>query len=233
MHRLRALGLAALGIALPALAFAQGTSGASTAAAPTSSASVAPVPRPAAGYGYGSPRREAAKAPRARIGGSGPVATLPGFEMMPDGGSRLFVELTRTVAVEEKKAAGTITYVLKGAHIDKRNNANALVTVHFNTPVTRARLVPSGRDLHFVIDLRQNAVPTWKLAPAKDGASILQIDFAKGDFLPAGGEPLVTPLPAAQPTTPASTTRPPPSPAPSTPSTPSTPSSESGPKPAP
>jgi hypothetical protein len=159
------------------------------------------------------------------------VATLPGFEMMPDGGSRLFVELTRTVPVEEKKAAGTITYVLKGAHIDKRNNANALVTVHFNTPVTRARLIPSGRDLHFVIDLRQNAVPTWKLAPAKDGSSILQIDFAKGDFLPAGGEPLVTPLPAASgqtgQTTPATTTRPPPSPAPSTPP------SESGPKPAP
>ena len=157
------------------------------------------------------------------------MATLPGFEMMPDGGSRLFVELTRTVPVEEKKAAGTITYVLKGAHIDKRNNANALVTVHFNTPVPRARLLPSGRDLHFVIDLRQNVVPTWKLAPAKDGSSILQIDFAKGDFLPAGGEPLVTPLPGAgQPgTPPAATTRPPPSPAPTAPP------SESGPKPAP
>jgi hypothetical protein len=162
-----------------------------------------------------------------RTGGTGPVATLPGFELLPDGGSRLFVELTRTVPVEETKAAGTITYVLKGAHIDKRNNANALVTVHFNTPVTRARLLPSGHDLHFVIDLRQNAVPTWKLAPAKDGTAILQIDFAKGDFLPAGGEPVVPPA-AAKPVTPGT-----PSPQTPPPAAPSKPASESGPKPAP
>jgi hypothetical protein len=147
---------------------------------------------------------------------------LPGFELLPDGGSRLFVELTRTVAVEEKKAAGTITYVLKGAHINKRNNANALVTVHFNTPVTRARLLPSGRDLHFVIDLRQNAVPTWKLAPAKDGSAILQIDFPKGDYLPVGGLPDATPPPAKAGTDAATG-----SPAPSRPAP------ESGPKPAP
>ncbi len=33
---------------------------------------------------------------------------------------------------------GAIVYVLKGAHVDKRNNYNPLVTVHFNTPVTSA-----------------------------------------------------------------------------------------------
>ena len=34
-----------------------------------------------------------------------------------------------------------------------RNNTNALVTVHFNTPVTSARLVPHGHDLWFVVAL--------------------------------------------------------------------------------
>jgi hypothetical protein len=125
---------------------------------------------------------------RARAHTQGPVATLPGFEMLADGGSRLFVELTQSIAVEEKRASRTVTYVLKGAHVDRRNNENALVTVHFNTPVTRARLLPSGRDLVFIVDLRADATPSWKLVNAKDNSAILQIDFPKGSFLPANGE---------------------------------------------
>lgn len=104
--------------------------------------------------------------------------------MLPEGGSRLFVQLTSNVQVAEKSVAGGITYVLKGVHVAKRNNENALVTVHFNTPVSRARLLPAGGDLHFVVDLRQNVKPTWKLVPAKDGASVLEIDFPGGDYLP-------------------------------------------------
>ncbi|HEX7664475.1 MAG TPA: hypothetical protein VF407_08195 [Polyangiaceae bacterium] len=125
------------------------------------------------------------------------IATLPGFEMLPEGGSRLFVELTKTITVDERAVAGGVTYVLKGAHIAKRNNENALVTVHFNTPVTRARLLPSGGDLHFVVELRQNVKPTWKLVPAKDGASVLQIDFPSGTYLP-NDAPAVS-APAAKP----------------------------------
>ncbi len=143
------------------------------------------------GYAYsdGSHHASGGAAPhkhaRARIHHvAGPVATLPGFLLLPEGGSRFFVELTQNVAVEEKAVAGGITYVLKGAHVVKRNNENALVTVHFNTPATRARLIPRGGDLHFVIELRQNVKPTWKLVPAKDGAAVLQIDFPGGHFLP-------------------------------------------------
>jgi hypothetical protein len=115
---------------------------------------------------------------------SGPIATLPGFEMLADGGSRLFVQLTQNVPVEEKRAAGTLTYTLRGAHVAKHNNERPLVTVHFNTPVSRARLVPSGNDLLFVVELRSNVQPTWKLEAAKDSSAVLAIDFAKGDFLP-------------------------------------------------
>jgi hypothetical protein len=120
---------------------------------------------------------------------SGPIATLPGFEMLADGASRLFVELTQTVAVDEKKNGRRITYTLKGAHVIHRNNENALVTVHFNTPVQRARLLPSGGGLVFVVDLRADSTPTWKMTPAKDNSAILEIVFPKGDFLPANQEP--------------------------------------------
>jgi glucose/arabinose dehydrogenase len=117
---------------------------------------------------------------------AGLVATLPGFEMLPDGGSRFFVELTHTTNVTEKREARALTYVIQGAHVVYRNNENALVTVHFNTPVTRARLLPVRNDLVFSVELRADAVPVWRMVDQADGTSMLQIDFPKGSFLPVG-----------------------------------------------
>ena len=113
----------------------------------------------------------------------GPVATLPGFEMLAEGGSRLFVELSQSVQVDERKARGSLTYVLHGAHVTVHNNTNPLVTVHFNTPVASARLVPSGHDLLFVVSLRADATPTWKINPGKEGSSVLTVDFPKGSWV--------------------------------------------------
>lgn len=157
--------------------------------APTSTASSHPM----TGYGYSDPKPTAT--PRhfqVRSGvrhhpnvpaASGPVATLPGFEMLPEGGSRLFVELTQTVPIEERKARGTITYVMHGARVTVHNNTNPLVTVHFNTPVAGARLAQSGRDLLFIVTLRADATPTWKVNPGKEGSSVLTVDFPKGSYV--------------------------------------------------
>jgi len=123
-------------------------------------------------------------APRVRVRKGAPVATLPGFEQLPDGGSRLFVDLTTQVPVEERRTANSVTYVLKGAQVTHYNNTNALVTVHFNTPVYRARLVPSGSDLLFVVELRDpKAAPAYKMS-AKGQGGILTVDFGKGDYVP-------------------------------------------------
>ena len=130
----------------------------------------------------------------------GPTAVLPGFEELDSGGTRFFVELTQTVPVEERKSPGTITYVLKGVHVNVYNNYHALVTVHFNTPVWRGRLVQHGNDLWFVLDLRGEATPAWKMStPSKDGMTSLQVDFAGGTFLPSDASP-----PTTSPTPPAS-----------------------------
>jgi hypothetical protein len=162
--------------------------------APSGSASDATPPKPvvpATGYGWGSTKKTStkaattkstARAAHAKKPGT-PDAILPGFETLSDGATRFFVELTRTVPYEEKKAAGELVYVLKGAHVDKRNNYNPLVTVHFNTPVTRARLVPHGNDLYFVIDLRANVQQEAKMVAGKEGTAILQIEFPNGDYL--------------------------------------------------
>ncbi|MEO7110937.1 MAG: hypothetical protein ABI183_10915 [Polyangiaceae bacterium] len=176
----------------------------------TNTTTPASGPAPTMGYAYGGTHKssDTGAAPRAHSRThahhvSGPVATLPGFELLPEGGSRLFVQLTATVQVAEKTVAGGLTYVLKGARILKRNNENALITVHFNTPVSRARLLPAGGDLHFVVDLRQNVKPTWKLVPAKDGATVLQIDFPGGDYLPHDASSDGPPSDASKPGKPA------------------------------
>jgi hypothetical protein len=108
----------------------------------------------------------------------------PGFETLADGSSRLFVDLTKPVAYETKTAKGSVTYVLKGARVRRRNNTNALVTVHFNTPVTSARLVPHGHDLWFVVELRAAVQPTVTMDTGKDGAAVMHIELPKGQYLP-------------------------------------------------
>lgn len=141
-------------------------------------------------------RRGAAPARRVVRRTSGPQATFPGFEQLADGGSRFFVQLSQAVPVEERRAQGSITYVLKGAHLRVHNDANSLVTVHFNTPVFRARLTPSGNNLLFVLELRTAATPTFKVQDNQDKTSTLTIDFPKGDFLSGDGNER---LPSEQP----------------------------------
>jgi hypothetical protein len=183
------------------------TGGTGAAESPAPSAPAKPVV-PATGYGWSTTPRKHVTRPRvrARMGPQAPDAILPGFETLADGSTRLFVILTRPVQFEVKPARGTITYVLKGAYTDKRNNFNPLVTVHFNTPVTSARLVPHGKDLWFVVDLRADVTPSVTMDATKDGGAMLRIDMPKGDYLPGAGAP------AAPPSRPAATPSPTPSP---------------------
>ncbi len=122
-----------------------------------------------------------------------PVVTYPGYEATDGGGSRIFVELTKTVSVVEKKSEKgmEVDYVLKGARILKRNNRNPLVTVHFNTPVERAQLATQGKDVILRIKLRASSTPTWKVVNDDNGQPTLQVDFPSGSYLPAA--PLTPP----------------------------------------
>ena len=58
----------------------------------------------------------------ARTRSSTPDAIAQGFETLADGSTRLFVLMSQPVKYEAKPAQGMLTYVLKGAHVDKRNN---------------------------------------------------------------------------------------------------------------
>jgi hypothetical protein len=145
------------------------------------------------------------------------AGAVPGFETLADGSSRLFIELTKPVAYETKAAKGTVTYVLKGARVSRRNNTNALVTVHFNTPVTSARLIPHGHDLWFVVELRAPVQPSVSMDAGKEGGAVMHIELPKGQYLPAEASPPPTSsgsAPSAEAPTAAPTQSPPPADAP-------------------
>jgi hypothetical protein len=110
------------------------------------------------------------------------VATFPGFRLLPGGGSRIYVEITKNVGVEERRVNGAIVYTLRGAQVLSRNNKNPLITTHFATPVARARLVPSGTDVDLVIDLRKAAPATHQVVAGDNATARLEIDFPPGDY---------------------------------------------------
>jgi hypothetical protein len=149
-------------------------------------------------------------APHATKHEAGAEAVLPGFETLDDGSTRLFVDLSAPVSLETKPAKGSIVYVLKGARVARRNNCNPLVTEFFNTPVKTARLVPHGKDLWFVVDVRAPVEPAVSVDPSKEGGATLSIHFPKGDYYRAPEPP---PDAFVEPGPPAAAGAPAPSPA--------------------
>lgn len=156
---------------------------------------------PVMGYAYGTHSAAAGTPVRhtrmVRHAGEA-LATFTGFEMLADGGSRLFVQLDRTVDVEQTKddavapkagrsrkgkraaaATNRLVFTFKGTELERFNDSNSLETMHFNTPVLRARLVPAGKNLRLVVVLRADATPTLRSVPAKDNGSMV-------NRLPAG-----------------------------------------------
>jgi hypothetical protein len=115
------------------------------------------------------------------------VATFPGFRLLPDGRSRIYVELTKAVSVDERRAEGMLIYVIHDARVPVRNNRNALITTHFATPVGRARLLTSGPDVELIIDLRKAVSASQKIVAGDNGGSRLEVDFPAGDYPPMPG----------------------------------------------
>ena len=118
------------------------------------------------------------------------------------------MQLSRPVEYVAKPAPGSLTFVLKGAHVDRRNNYNPLVTVDFNTPVSSARLAPHGGDLWFIVDLRANVTPSVTMEATKDGGAMLRIEFPKGDYLPVEAPTAVSPPASPSTQAPATTQTP-------------------------
>src|SRR3954469_25117630 len=72
---------------------------------------------------------------------TGAVASSPGFRMLEEGKSRVFVEVSQKVEVTEQKARGRVIYQLRGASVPVRNSRLPLLTSFFATPVGQVELI--------------------------------------------------------------------------------------------
>ncbi|MGD0674458.1 MAG: hypothetical protein ABSC94_03520 [Polyangiaceae bacterium] len=112
------------------------------------------------------------------------AAATPGFEVLPDGSTRLLLGLSAPAPYKMKSVGDEAIYVFKAVRVGRKNDCNPLLTRYFNTPVTVAQLVPHGRDLWLVVTMRANVTPTVTVESPGGGGSQVSIQFPKGNYLP-------------------------------------------------
>lgn len=132
-----------------------------------------------------SRRRGARQAPTS-------IVTWPGFQMNASGGSRFFVQTTAAVTTRMSESEGRIEVLFPNTAIHLSNSGRWLETQYFETPVMRARLERRGRDMVLVMTMRARVTP--QISTATEGNfSFVYIDFAAGNYRPAGMAPVIPP----------------------------------------
>ncbi|MFO0571074.1 MAG: hypothetical protein U0263_35905 [Polyangiaceae bacterium] len=117
--------------------------------------------------------------PRKKVDPNAPLATYPGFRMLGDGSSQVWVHVSRKVNVTAATTGGLPTFVLVGAHVSVHNNTNALVTEFFDTPLARARLKPDAAGAQLVLEMREQAAAKHRVVDGPGGTMTLFIDLPK------------------------------------------------------
>lgn len=113
--------------------------------------------------------------------------TFTGYEALPGGRGKIFVELSEAVAVEMSHTGQIYEYRLVGARVPLRNNKNPLLLQDFNVSALKAQLVTekATRGKHaakqrgkqqgavrLVVTMRGTAAPTFKVVSRGKGAAL-------------------------------------------------------------
>ena len=122
------------------------------------------------------PPRRLKKGQIAPIAEGTPVAWFPGFLRLQNGGTRVFLEVSKRVDVSETRTDGRIVFRLKGAAAPDRTNRLPLLTGWIATPVDRVQLVEAGSDTDLVIELREKVEFVQRIVETPRGI-VLQVDF--------------------------------------------------------
>jgi hypothetical protein len=136
------------------------------------------------GYSWSDKPAAAAHQPRRhhkriKIDPNAPIAMYPGFRMLADGSSQVWVYVSRKVNVTAGGSAAQPTFVLNGAQVAIRNNTNALITEYFDTPLARAQLKRDAAGAQLVLTLREPASVKHRIVDGPGGTTILYVDLPK------------------------------------------------------
>lgn len=152
----------------------------------TDDANAAKPPGVTGGYSWSEKparRRQHVRKKEQPIDPHAPLATYPGFRMLPDGTSRLSVRISKPVDVKVTRAPGRVVFFLPGVQIGIRNNTHPLITTHFNTPVSVAQLKRDKDGAELIVELRERVEPTHKLVKAPDGMVLeVMLPRARRDY---------------------------------------------------
>lgn len=113
--------------------------------------------------------------PKKKLDPNAPIAMFPGFRMLADGSSQVWVHVTKKVNV----TAAATSFALVGAQVNVRNNTNALVTEYFDTPLARARLKSDAAGTQLVLELRENVPLKHRVVDGPGGSMVLYVDLPK------------------------------------------------------
>lgn len=120
------------------------------------------------------------------------IVTWPGFQMLPGGGSRFFVQTNSPVAAQLATSDGRVEIVFPNTAIHLGNSRRYLETAYFETPVVRAHLERRRNDMVLVMQMRANVVP--QISTGAEGTfTFTYIDFAAGQYRPANLGPVQPP----------------------------------------
>ncbi len=120
-------------------------------------------------------------------GKPGTWVTWPGFVMRADGGSRIFIQTTRSLEYTKTDKKNKLYLKFKDAKVHLTNNRNPLVTIHFNTPVRRAYLKRAHKSVELAVEYKVSTQAAITQFADNDGYHYLFIDFPVGQY-PVGGD---------------------------------------------
>lgn len=109
--------------------------------------------------------------PSAAADAEGVVATFIGFRQLGAGRTLVYVELSKEVEPTLSVQGKTLEYTFPGTRVTLRNNRRPLLARHFESVVHSAQLVPQGKDLKLVIQLRQETKPASRTVRQARGAT--------------------------------------------------------------
>lgn len=147
------------------------------------SPALSPGPSQAQNYTGVVPGSDALPDNLAAAPGGAALVTWPGFQMLPDGGSRVFVQTSTEVTPELKRDGDNWLVVLGGVALPAGNARRPLDTHFFNTPVKSIRTVTRGQTVSVVIDMRAKLKPTMRTERSSNGYFFTYLEFPPGNFL--------------------------------------------------
>jgi hypothetical protein len=117
--------------------------------------------------------------------GGAALVTWPGFQMLPDGGSRVFVQTSIEVTPELKREGQSDNWQVLLAHValPPGNARRPLDTSFFNSPVKSVRTLARGQGVAVILSMRAKLKPIVRTERAQSGYFFTYLEFPAGSFL--------------------------------------------------